>query len=74
MLWCFYPMLLPSFHPDWNPSGPNDRQTVVWAEVMSGKVIEKLTEVKLSSCNFKIISDLLKNGLCLGSAEADTVL
>lgn len=38
------------------------------------KAIEKLTEVKGSSCNFKIILDLLKNGLCLGSAEADTVL
>lgn len=38
------------------------------------KATEKLTEVKGSSCNFKIILDLLKNGLCLGSAEADTVL
>lgn len=38
------------------------------------KVIEKLTEVKGSSCNFKIILDLLKNGLCLGSAEADTAV
>lgn len=38
------------------------------------KAIEKLTEVKGSSCNFKIILDLLKNGLCLESAGVDTVL
>jgi len=41
---------------------------------MSGKVTEKLTEVKVSSCNFKITLDLLKNVLYLGSAEADILV